>query len=105
MSTPKEIFLETIEPNGQPERLLRQYEPFYMCLGDPVMCYLDGPDHIPGKTSVNPWGITISFPENAPGSMPVHGPGLTRARPDITRWKETVHAPDLAAHCSEGWEE
>ena len=104
MSTPKEIFLETIKPNGQPERLLRQYEPFYMCLGDPVMCYLDGPDHIPGKTSVNPWGITISFPENAPGSMPVHGPGLTVC-PDITRWKETVHAPDLAAHCSEGWEE
>lgn len=29
MSTPKEIFLETIKPNGQPERLLRQYEPFY----------------------------------------------------------------------------
>ncbi len=104
MSTPKEIFLETIKPNGQPERLLRQYEPFYMCLGDPVMCYLDGPDHIPGKTSVNPWGITISFPENAPGSMPVHGPGLTVC-PDITRWKETVHAPNLAAHCSEGWEE
>ena len=104
MSTPKEIFLETIKPNGQPERLLRQYEPFYMCLGDPVMCYLDGPDHTPGKTSVNPWGITISFPENAPGSMPVHGPGLTVC-PDITRWKETVHAPDLAAHCSEGWEE
>ena len=25
-STPKEIFLETIKPNGQPERLLRQYE-------------------------------------------------------------------------------
>ena len=23
MSTPKEIFLETIKPNGQPERLLR----------------------------------------------------------------------------------
>ena len=26
MSTPKEIFLELIRPDGQPERQLRQYE-------------------------------------------------------------------------------
>ena len=104
MSTPKEIFLELIKPDGQPERMLCQYEPFYMCLGDPIMRYLDGADHVPGKTSVNPWGITISFPEGAPGSMPVHGPGVTVC-PDVTRWREVVHAPDLAANCSEGWEE
>ena len=104
MSTPKEIFLELIKPDGQPERMLCQYEPFYMCLGDPIMRYLDGDDHVPGKTSVNPWGVTISFPEGAPGSMPVHGPGLTVC-PDITKWREVVHAPDLVANFSEGWEE
>ena len=26
MSTPKEIFLELLRPDGQPERQLRQYE-------------------------------------------------------------------------------
>ena len=74
MSTPREIFLETIKPDGQPERQLRQYEPFYMCLGDPIMSYLDGADHVPGKTSVNPWGITISFPETPPAPCPCTAP-------------------------------
>ena len=30
MSTPKEIFLELIKPDGQPERQLRQYEALHM---------------------------------------------------------------------------
>ena len=37
MSTPKEIFLETIKPNGQPERLLRQNDTFYICVGAHVI--------------------------------------------------------------------
>ena len=35
MSTPKEIFLELIRPDGQPARQLRQYEALHMCLTDP----------------------------------------------------------------------
>ena len=34
MSTPKEIFLELIRPDGQPERQLRQYEALHMCLNE-----------------------------------------------------------------------
>ena len=30
MSTPKEIFLELLRPDGQPERQLRQYEALSM---------------------------------------------------------------------------
>ena len=42
MSTPKEIFLELIRPEGQPERQLRQYEALHMCLTDPCNTYLRG---------------------------------------------------------------
>ena len=97
MSTPKEIFLELIRPDGQPERQLRQYEALHMCLTDPCNTYLRG-NRKRGTTSVDRWGTTILFPEDAPGPMPDTRPGLAVC-PDITRWRETVHAPDLEAVC------
>ena len=102
MSTPKEIFLELIRPEGQPERQLRQYEALHMCLTDPCNTYLRG-NRRRGTTSVDRWGTTILFPEDAPGPMPDTREGLAVC-PDIMRWRETVHAPDLEAACTEGWE-
>ena len=102
MMTAKEIFLELLKPDGQPDRLLRQYEALHMCLGDPINTYLRG-NRKRGTVSVDRWGTTISFPEDAPGPMPVTHDGLAVC-PDVTRWRETVHAPDLAAYCAEGWE-
>ena len=102
MSTPKEIFLELIRPDGQPERQLRQYEALHMCLTDPCNTYLRG-NRKRGTTSKDRWGTTILFPEDAPGPMPDTREGLAVC-PDITRWRETVHAPDLEAACTEGWE-
>ena len=102
MSTPKEIFLELIRPDGQPERQLRQYEALHMCLTDPCNTYLRG-NRKRGTTSMDRWGTTILFPEDAPGPMPDTREGLAVC-PDITRWRETVHAPDLEAACTEGWE-
>ena len=103
MQTAKEIFLELLKPDGRPERVLRQYEALHMCLYDPINTYLRG-NRRRGSVTKDRWGTTISFPENAPGAIPVHGGELTVC-PDITRWQETVHAPDLAASCTEGWEE
>ena len=102
MSTPKEIFLELIKPDGQPERQLCQYEALHMCLTDPINTYLRG-NRKRGSVSKDRWGTTISFPEDAPGPIPVHTPELTVC-PDVTHWKNTVHVPDLSV-CSEGWEE
>ena len=102
MSTPKEIFLELIRPDGQPERQLRQYEALHMCLTDPCNTYLRG-NRKRGTTSKDRWGTTILFPEDAPGPMPDTRAGLAVC-PDITRWRETVHAPDLETACTEGWE-
>ena len=103
MSTPKEIFLELLRPDGQPERQLRQYEALAMFLGDPVNAYLRG-SRKRGATTVDRWGVTIDFPMDAPGPIPVHTDGLTVC-PDVTHWREVVHAPDLEANCSQGWEE
>ena len=88
MSTPKEIFLELIRPDGQPERQLRQYEALHMCLTDPCNTYLRG-NRKRGTTSVDRWGTTILFPEDAPGPMPDTREGLAVC-PDVTRWRETV---------------
>ena len=68
MSTPKEIFLELIRPDGQPERQLRQYEALHMCLTDPCNTYLRG-NRKRGSTSVDRWGTTISWPADAPGAI------------------------------------
>ena len=103
MQTAKEIFLELLKPDGRPERVLRQYEALHMCLYDPINTYLRG-NRRRGSVTKDRWGTTISFPEDAPGAIPVHSDELTVC-PDITRWRETVHAPDLAASCTEGWEE
>ncbi len=102
MSTPKEIFLELIKPNGQPERQLKQYEALHLCLCDPINAYLRG-NRKRGSISKDRWGTTITFPEDAPGCMPLHGDGITVC-PDITHWKETVHAPDLDEACAIGWD-
>lgn len=42
MQTPKEIFLELLQPDGHPERILKQYEALHMCLNDPINTYLRG---------------------------------------------------------------
>ena len=102
MQTPKEIFLELLQPDGHPERMLKQYEALHMCLNDPINTYLRG-NRRRGTVSRDRWGTTISFPEDAPGAIPVHTDDLTVC-PDVTRWEETVHAPDLAANCTQGWE-
>ena len=52
MSTPKEIFLELLRPDGQPERQLRQYEALSMCFTDPINAYLRG-NRKRGSTSVD----------------------------------------------------
>ena len=103
MQTAKEIFLEMLKPDAQPERQLKQYEALHMCLYDPINVYLRG-NRKRGSVSVDRWGTTISFPENAPGAMPLNHGDLAVCR-DITRWRETVHAPDLEHNCAEGWEE
>lgn len=103
MATAKEIFLELLKPDGQPQRQLVQYEALAMMLPDPINMYLRE-NCLPGTTSVDRWGTTIMFPEGAPGPTP-HITVENKVCPDITRWREYVHAPDLEANCTQGWED
>ena len=75
MQTAKEIFLEMLKPDAQPERQLKQYEALHMCLYDPINAYLRG-NRKRGTVSVDRWGTTISFPQDAPGPMPDTREGL-----------------------------
>ena len=102
MATAKEIFLETLKPDGKPERQLVQYEAIQMVLPDPVMLYVrDG--CVPGATHPDKWGTVIAWPEGDPGATPIIN-AETKVCPDITRWREYVHAPDIEANCTQGWE-
>lgn len=103
MLTAKENFLETLKKDGKPDRLVNQYQPFVPIMNDPLQKYTRG-NRVRGTTSVDKWGTEILFPEDAPGPMP-HVTNDNKVCPDVTRWKEFVKVPDLAAHCSEGWED
>ncbi|MBR2728174.1 MAG: cobalamin-dependent protein [Solobacterium sp.] len=100
--TPKEIFLELLKPDGQPERQLKQYEALHMVLTDPINGYLRG-SRVRGSVSKDRWGTTINFPADAPGPMPVTTEELKVCK-DIEHWRDYVHAPDIEANCREGWE-
>jgi corrinoid protein of di/trimethylamine methyltransferase len=103
MMTPREIMLELLKPDGQPDRQLDQYEGLFMALGDPIQSYLNE-NRLRGTTSIDKWGTTIIFPETAPGPIP-HITDETKVIKDITRWREVVHAPDIEHICTNGWEE
>lgn len=101
--TPKELFLEMLKIDGQPERQLRQYEALQFAFGDPIMRYLTG-NRVKGTVSKDRWGTTIVFREDAPGATP-HITESDKVCPDVTHWRDYVHAPDIESNCREGWDE
>lgn len=103
MLTPKQNFLETLKADGKPDRLVNQYQPLVPIMNDPLQKYTRG-NRVRGKTSVDRWGTEILFPEDAPGPMP-HVTEDNKVCPDITEWQKYVKVPDLAANCSDGWED
>ncbi len=101
--TPKELFLETIKPDGQPDRLCKQWEALGPIMNDPINVFCRG-NRQRGKNTRDRWGTLIMFPEDAPGPMP-HAVGEERVVQDVTEWRDHVVVPDLVANCSdpEAW--
>lgn len=99
----KEIFLEMLKPEGNPERQLVQYEALNLWPMDPVNGYLMNGRH-PGMTGKDRWGVTISWPADHPGQQPITTDDV-KVLKDITHWRDYVTAPDVEANCREGWEE
>ena len=70
---------------------------------DPVFKYIRG-NRVRGTNSYDPWGTYILFPEDAPAAVPLVTPE-NQVIKDVAEWKKYVKIPDLAAHCSQGWED
>ena len=99
MLTKKQNFLETLKPDGKPDRLVKQYEYMSMVPGDPVNFYVRG-ERYPGMAPLKDrWGTTILWPEGEIGAIPDPSPKAQVIK-DVTCWREFTKVPDLIANCS-----
>lgn len=102
MLTAKQNFLETLKPDGKPDRLSACYTALQPIGGDPVFQFVRG-NRVRGTDSYDRWGTFISFPEDQPAAVPIVTP-QNQVVQDIEQWEKYVKVPDLVANCSEGWE-
>jgi hypothetical protein len=100
MLNPKENFLETLKPQGKPDRLVKQYEATAFLPGDPVGNFVRGKRY-PGMPAMKDlWGTMILWPADAPGAMPLVNEE-TKVIRDIRHWRDFTKVPDLVANCSD----
>jgi len=105
MLTPKQNFLETIKPDGKPDRIVKQFEGMKFMPFDPVNLYVRGKRIQGMPPSKDAWGTTMIWPEGVVAPMPLVNEE-TKVIRDITRWRDYANVPDIAANCSsdELWE-
>ena len=103
MLTKKQNFLETLKPDGKPDRLVNDYEFAKAVMVDPVQRFTRG-NRKKGYTTKDQWGTTYLWPETQLFAFPSEDDLVC---PDVTEWKKTVRVPDLVANCSapELWED
>ncbi len=97
MLTKKQNFLETLKPDGKPDRLVNDYEAVQAVMVDPILRYTRG-NRKKGFTTKDQWGTTYVWPEYEMFAFPTEDELVC---PDVTEWKKTVHVPDLVANCSD----
>lgn len=102
MLTPRENLLETLKPEGNPDRFVNQYQPFVPIMNDPIARYTRG-NRIKGTVSKDVFGTEIVWPEEQFAAMP-HVTEKNKVCPDITQWKRYVKIPDLRKECTD-WED
>ena len=99
MLSAKQNFLETIKPNGNPDRLVKQFEGTVFLPGDPVNTFVRGV-RTPGMPPMQDlWGTTIVWELGTPGAMP-HVTEANKVVRDVTTWRDFTKVPDLIANCS-----
>lgn len=89
--------LKEVMTGGNPDRFVKQYEPFTMIMNTPIT-RLKPPI---GGEIVNEWGITVRWPEGQLGAFPVHDQDHKLVK-DITKWRDVVKAPDVVKP-AESW--
>lgn len=103
MLTKKQNFLETLKPDGKPDRLVNDYEACKAVMVDPCQRFTRG-NRKKGFTTKDQWGTTYVWPETQMFAFPTEDDLVC---PEITEWRDTVKVPDLVANCSapELWED
>lgn len=100
MLSPKQNFLETIKPDGKPDRLVNQYEATKYFRGCPLAKYIQG-DRYPGMPMMQDrWGVSFVWGEGDVSAMP-YITDKTKVIRDVTSWRDFVKIPDLLADCSD----
>jgi hypothetical protein len=99
MLTPKQNFLELLKPQGKPDRLVNQYQPFVPVMDDACGKFTRG-NRVKGRTTKDRWGTEIAWPEEQFAAMP-HVTAENKVLPDITRWRDYVKVPDIVGACSD----
>ena len=94
MLTAKQNVLETLKPDGKPDRLVNGFVPFVPIMSDPIYALLRG-NRVKGKTTKDVWGTEIAWPEGQHAAMP-HVTNENKVLKDITKWREILKIPDVA---------
>ena len=89
----KENFLETLRPDGSPDRLVNGFEFMKLILPDPVLIATGHGLREPGRDK-DAWNVTWELIEGQPAAAPYHGPGATVLE-EIENWQDIVVFPDL----------
>ncbi len=100
MLTAKENFLETIKPDGKPDRLLKQFEGTAFFPANPASTYIRGVRHPGMDPMIDRFGTTILWPKGQVAAMP-HVTAENKVIKDITQWRDELVMPDLEANCSD----
>jgi hypothetical protein len=100
MLTPKQNFLETVNQDGKPDRLVKQFEKCEFFRSDPVAIYARGIRYKGMPPLKDKWGTTVLWPETQVAAMP-HVTSENKVIPDIITWREKAKVPDLIGNCSD----
>ena len=100
MLSAKENFLETIKKDGNPDRLVKQFEGTVFFPPSPASSYIRGNRHRGMEPLKDRFGTEILWPENQVAAMP-HVTAENKVIKDITQWRDQLVMPDLEANCSD----
>ena len=93
MLTSVQNFLETIKPDGKPDRLLKQYEGTAFFPPNPASTYIRGVRHAGMDPLKDRFGTTILWPAGQVAAMP-HVTEDNKVISDITEWKSQLVMPE-----------
>ncbi len=100
MLNAKQNFLETVKPDGKPDRLVKQFEGTVFLPGDPVGNFVRGERYAGMDPLTDKWGTQIIWPADVVAAMP-HVTNETKVVRDVTSWRDFTKVPDLVANCSD----